>query len=43
MVLDPVDWDYMPEPLITPEIFKTNKTGKSVPAHDPSYDLPWNV
>lgn len=41
MVLDPVDWDYMPEPLITSEIFKTN-TGKSAPASDSSYDLPWN-
>lgn len=41
MVLDPVDWDYMPEPLITSEIFKTN-TGKSTSASDSSYDLPWN-
>jgi hypothetical protein len=42
MVLDPVDWDYMPEPLISSEIFKTNKASKSKPADDSSYDLPWN-
>jgi hypothetical protein len=43
MVLDPVDWDYMPEPLVSPEIFITNKAGKSTLTYDASSDLPWNV
>lgn len=42
MVLDPVAWDYMPEPLISTEIFKTNKSGKSEQVYDASLDLPWN-
>ena len=43
MVLDPVDWDYMPEPLVSPEIFKPNTIGKATKNYDTSFDLPWNL
>lgn len=46
MVLDPHNWDYMPEPLVSPEIFKklpSNTTYKSQQQVVGSYDLPWNL
>lgn len=42
MVLDPVFWDAMPEPLITPEIFKPSNSIKTQ-SYDYKKDLPWMV
>lgn len=40
MVLDPNDWDSMPEPLITESVFKSTKSNTDT---SPStYDLPWD-
>jgi hypothetical protein len=42
MVLDPNFWDTMPEPLITPEIFKPTNSIKT-DLYDYKKDLPWMV
>lgn len=42
MVLDPNQWDWMPPPLVSQDIFKYEET--SVPANKPTtIDLPWEV
>lgn len=41
MILDPLDWDSLPEPVIEPQVFTTNTT-KPVKAKQQSWpDLPW--
>lgn len=42
MVLDPHNWDYIPAPLITTQIFSSVPSLRSTKQSDPSYDLPWN-
>lgn len=42
MVLDPDNWDYIPAPLITTQIFSSAPSLRSTTKSDPSYDLPWN-
>lgn len=43
MVLDPHNWDYMPEPLVSPEIFKKLPSNTTFESQQNSFsDLPWN-
>ena len=41
MILDPQNWDQMPEPLTSSEIF-LKPTTKKVVVQDTAGDLPWN-
>lgn len=43
MVLDPENWDYIPAPLITTQLFKVQPSSRALETADPSQDLPWNV
>jgi hypothetical protein len=43
MVLDPENWDYIPAPLVTTQLFKVQPTSRALETADPSQDLPWNV
>lgn len=41
MVLDPNDWDWMPPPLVTTEVFKPET--KPVATSNYVSDVPWDV
>ena len=42
MILDPQNWDNLPQPLISEEIFKSQSTTTTKPAKDkPREELPW--
>lgn len=43
MVLDPENWDYIPAPLVTTQLFKVQPSSRALETADPSQDLPWNV
>ena len=45
MILDPLDWDRMPDPLITDDLFKPTPASKSVskPTAKTYDDLPWSL
>jgi len=44
MVLDPHNWDYMPEPLVSPEIFKKLPSNTTFESQQNTFaDLPWNL
>lgn len=43
MVLDPDNWDYIPAPLVTTNLFKVQPSSRALETADPSQDLPWNV
>jgi len=42
MILDPKNWDLMPEPLVTTEVFISSATKPRVAKKEYTLDLPWN-
>ena len=42
MILDPQNWDRMPEPLVSSDIFITPTQPKRLVVEDTTGDLPWN-